>query len=157
MALLSSNRDTPKRVRNGRLLVQRDWVKVDTVRRVAAAGNAVSYTHLDVYKRQGLGSATQGGVGMRQLGDVTRINGAEIEPVDVITFGSPCQDLSIAGKQAGLDGERSGLFFAAVRIIKEMRETTNNERPTFAISENVPGADVYKRQLVGMYFARRTH
>ena len=77
---------------------------------------------------------------MRQLGDVTRINGAEIEPVDVITFGSPCQDLSIAGKQAGLDGERSGLFFEAVRIIKEMREATNNERPTFAIWENVPGA-----------------
>ncbi|MBO1680405.1 DNA cytosine methyltransferase [Bittarella massiliensis (ex Durand et al. 2017)] len=77
---------------------------------------------------------------MRQLGDVTRINGAEIEPVDVITFGSPCQDLSIAGKQAGLDGERSGLFFEATRIIREMREATDNEYPTFAVWENVPGA-----------------
>ena len=88
----------------------------------------------------GLGSATQGGVDMLQLGDVTRINGAEIEPVDVITFGSPCQDLSIAGKQAGLDGERSGLFFKAVRIIREMREATDGEYPTFAVWENVPGA-----------------
>lgn len=77
---------------------------------------------------------------MLQLGDVTRINGAEIEPVDVITFGSPCQDLSIAGKQAGLDGERSGLFFEATRIIREMREATDNEYPTYAIWENVPGA-----------------
>ena len=77
---------------------------------------------------------------MHQLGDVTRINGAEIEPVDVITFGSPCQDLSIAGKQAGLDGERSSLFFEAVRIIRQMREETDNEYPAFTIWENVPGA-----------------
>ena len=58
---------------------------------------------------------------MKHLGDVTKINGTEIEPVDVITFGSPCQDLSVAGKQKGLSGERSGLFMEAVRIIKEMR------------------------------------
>ena len=55
---------------------------------------------------------------MRHLGDVTEINGAGIEAVDVITFGSPCQDLSVAGKRAGMAGERSGLFMEAVRIIK---------------------------------------
>jgi len=77
---------------------------------------------------------------MKHLGDVTKINGAEIEPVDIITFGSPCQDLSVAGKQAGLSGERSGLFMEAIRIIKEMREATNGEYPTFAVWENVPGA-----------------
>ncbi len=87
-----------------------------------------------------MGSAAQGGVDMLQLGDVTRINGEEIEPVDVITFGSPCQDLSIAGGRSGLGGERSGLFFAATRIIREMREATDNEYPTFAVWENVPGA-----------------
>lgn len=77
----------------------------------------------------------------KQLGDVTGINGAEIEPVDIITFGSPCQDLSIAGKQAGIhDGERSNLFFEAVRIIKEMRNATANKFPRFAVWENVPGA-----------------
>ena len=79
--------------------------------------------------------------GMKHLGDVTKINGAEIEPVDIITFGSPCQDLSIAGKQAGIqDGERSNLFFEAVRIIKEMRNATANKFPRFAVWENVPGA-----------------
>ena len=63
----------------------------------------------------------------KQLGDVAKINGAEIEPVDIITFGSPCQDLSVAGKQAGIhDGERSNLFFQAIRIIKEMRHATAN-------------------------------
>lgn len=77
---------------------------------------------------------------MIQLGDITKIDGHLIEPVDVITFGSPCQDLSIAGKRAGLDGERSGLFAEAVRIIKEMREETNGKYPTFAVWENVPGA-----------------
>jgi DNA (cytosine-5)-methyltransferase 1 len=60
--------------------------------------------------------------GMKHLGDITKINGAEIEPVDVITFGSPCQDLSVAGKRAGLAGERSGLFMEAIRIIREMRD-----------------------------------
>lgn len=77
---------------------------------------------------------------MKHLGDITKINGAEIEPVDIITFGSPCQDLSVAGKRAGLDGERSGLFMEAVRIIKEMRLKTNGKYPTIAIWENVPGA-----------------
>lgn len=85
---------------------------------------------------------------MIQLGDVTKINGAAIEPVDVITFGSPCQDLSVAGKQAGIhDGERSNLFFEAIRIIKEMRERDRADgradelyRPRFAVWENVPGA-----------------
>lgn len=78
---------------------------------------------------------------MKHLGDITKINGAEIEPVDIITFGSPCQDLSVAGKQAGLiDGERSNLFFEAIRIITEMREATNGAYPRIAVWENVPGA-----------------
>ena len=85
---------------------------------------------------------------MIHLGDVSEINGAEIEPVDVITFGSPCQDLSVAGKRAGLKHEdngdeettRSGLFMEAVRIIKEMRSATDGKSPTFALWENVPGA-----------------
>lgn len=77
---------------------------------------------------------------MRHLGDINKVNGAEIEPVDIITFGSPCQDLSVAGKRAGLDGERSGLFTEAVRIIKEMRCSTNGKYPAIAIWENVPGA-----------------
>lgn len=85
---------------------------------------------------------------MKHLGDVSRINGAEIEPVDIISFGSPCQDLSVAGKRKGLQHEgkgddettRSGLFIEAIRIIKEMRGATNGEYPTFALWENVPGA-----------------
>ena len=77
---------------------------------------------------------------MRHLGDITKICGGEIEPVDVITFGSPCQDLSVAGKRAGLGGGRSGLFLEAVRIIREMREATGGLYPTFAVWENVPGA-----------------
>lgn len=78
---------------------------------------------------------------MRHLGDVSKVNGAEIEPVDIITFGSPCQDLSVAGKRAGIkDGTRSGLFLEAIRIIKEMRESTGGMYPAFALWENVPGA-----------------
>ena len=85
---------------------------------------------------------------MKHLGSVTDVHGGEIEPVDIITFGSPCQDLSVAGKRAGLKHEangdeettRSGLFMEAVRIIKEMRKATNGEYPTFAVWENVPGA-----------------
>lgn len=77
---------------------------------------------------------------MKHLGDITKIHGDKIEPVDCITFGSPCQDLSIAGRRAGLAGERSGLFVEAVKIIKEMRKATNGMHPTFAIWENVPGA-----------------
>lgn len=77
---------------------------------------------------------------MKHLGDITKIHGDQIEPVDCITFGSPCQDLSIAGRRAGLAGERSGLFMEAVRIIKEMRSSTNGLCPIFAVWENVPGA-----------------
>jgi len=77
---------------------------------------------------------------MKHLGDIKDINGAEIEPVDIITFGSPCQDLSIAGKRAGLEGKRSGLFMEALRVIKEMREKTNGKYPRRIIWENVDGA-----------------
>lgn len=85
---------------------------------------------------------------MKHLGDVSKVKGGEIETVDIITFGSPCQDMSIAGKRAGLkhadmgDDEttRSGLFLEAIRIIKEMREATNGVYPRYAIWENVPGA-----------------
>ena len=75
---------------------------------------------------------------VKHYGDVSKLNGAGLEPVDVITFGSPCQDMSLAGKRAGLDGARSGLFFQAVRIIKEMRAKYG--RPRFAVWENVRGA-----------------
>ena len=79
--------------------------------------------------------------GCKQVGSVTDIRGDELEPVDIITFGSPCQDLSVAGKQAGIhDGERSNLFFEAIRIIKEMRHATANKYPRFGVWENVPGA-----------------
>jgi DNA (cytosine-5)-methyltransferase 1 len=84
---------------------------------------------------------------MKHLGDITKINGAEIEAVDVITGGSPCQDLSIAGKRAGLAGARSGLFMEQIRIVKEMRahdkangRTGDMVRPRFMVWENVPGA-----------------
>lgn len=77
---------------------------------------------------------------MKHLGDITKIDGTTIEPVDVISFGSPCQDLSVAGQRAGLGGERSGLFMEAVRIIKEMRGATNGKYPRYAVWENVPGA-----------------
>ena len=84
---------------------------------------------------------------MIHLGDITKINGAEIEPVDCITAGSPCQDLSVAGKRAGLEGERSGLFMEQIRIIKEMRKADEQRgrtdeliRPRYMVWENVPGA-----------------
>lgn len=85
---------------------------------------------------------------MRHLGDISKVKGSEIEPVDIITFGSPCQDLSVAGKQAGIkhtdsgdeETTRSGLFLEAVRIIKEMRDATYGLYPRFALWENVPGA-----------------
>ena len=73
-------------------------------------------------------------------GDVSTVSGTEIPPVDCIIFGSPCQDLSVAGKRAGLEGERSGLFHEAVRIVKEMRDVTNGAFPRWAIWENVAGA-----------------
>lgn len=78
---------------------------------------------------------------MLHLGDITKIDGAAVEPVDIICDGSPCQDLSVAGKQAGLhDGERSHLFFEMTRIIKQMREATDGKYPRYIIWENVPGA-----------------
>jgi DNA (cytosine-5)-methyltransferase 1 len=77
---------------------------------------------------------------MKHLGDITEVNGAEIEPVDIITAGSPCQDLSVAGKRAGLEGARSGLFMEFIRIVREMREATNGRSPNVVIWENVPGA-----------------
>ena len=77
---------------------------------------------------------------MKHYGDISAMNGAEVEPVDIITFGSPCQDMSVAGKRAGLDGSRSNLFYEAVRIIKEMRCATNGEYPRYIVWENVPGA-----------------
>ena len=88
------------------------------------------------------------GEDVKHYGDITKLNGWELPIVDVITGGSPCQDLSVAGKRAGLAGERSGLFMEQIRIIKEMREhdrRTNyrsNEyiRPRYMVWENVPGA-----------------
>lgn len=77
---------------------------------------------------------------VQHLGDITKIDGGKIPPVDIISFGSPCQDLSTAGKQVGLSGERSGLFLDAIRIIYEMRKATNGRYPTFIIWENVSGA-----------------
>ncbi len=77
---------------------------------------------------------------VKHLGNITEINGSEIEPVDIITFGSPCQDLSVAGNRKGLAGERSGLFLEAIRLIREMREKTNGRKPEFIVWENVPGA-----------------
>jgi DNA (cytosine-5)-methyltransferase 1 len=76
---------------------------------------------------------------MKHLGDITQINGAEIEPVDIITGGFPCQDLSVAGKREGLKGERSGLFYQFIRVVKEMREATNGIYPGIIVLENVPG------------------
>ena len=75
-----------------------------------------------------------------QLGDITKVDGSKIKPVDIICAGSPCQDLSVAGKRAGLKGERSGLFSESIRIIREMRESTNGEYPKWFVWENVTGA-----------------
>ena len=77
---------------------------------------------------------------MKHYGDVSRMDGRKIEPVDIITFGSPCQDMSIAGKRAGLDGSRSNLFYEAIRIVKEMRCATDGKYPRYIVWENVPGA-----------------
>lgn len=75
---------------------------------------------------------------MKHLGDITLIRGDEIEPVDCIIGGSPCQDLSVAGKRAGLSGARSGLFMEQIRIVKEMRKKYG--KPRYMVWENVPGA-----------------
>ena len=77
---------------------------------------------------------------VKHYGDVSALNGADLPPVDIITFGSPCQDMSIAGKRDGLDGSRSSLFYEAIRIVKEMRCKTNGAKPRFIVWENVPGA-----------------
>ncbi len=77
---------------------------------------------------------------VKHLGDISKIDGSKIEPVDIITFGSPCQDLSIAGKRGGLGGKRSSLFYEAIRIVKEMRSKTNGEYPKYIVWENVLGA-----------------
>ena len=77
---------------------------------------------------------------MKHYGDITKLNGAQLEPVDLIVGGSPCQDLSVAGRREGLAGERSGLFMEMIRIVKEMRDATNFIRPRYLLWENVPGA-----------------
>ena len=77
---------------------------------------------------------------VEHYGDVSTLDGAELPPVDIITFGSPCQDMSIAGKREGLGGSRSNLFYQAVRIVKEMRCKTDGRYPRFVVWENVPGA-----------------
>ena len=77
---------------------------------------------------------------MKHLGDIARIDGGAIPPVDIISFGSPCTDLSVAGRRAGLSGSQSSLFYEAIRVIKEMREATNGKYPRFLIFENVQGA-----------------
>ena len=77
---------------------------------------------------------------MKHLGDISRIRGDTIEPVSIITFGSPCTDMSVVGKRAGLGGSQSVLFYEAIRIIKEMRSATNGEYPRYIVWENVPGA-----------------
>ncbi|TYZ27122.1 DNA cytosine methyltransferase [Selenomonas caprae] len=77
---------------------------------------------------------------VKHYGDINQIHGGKVEPVDIITFGSPCTDMSIAGKRAGLDGKQSCLFYEAVRVIKEMREATNGRYPRFIVWENVTGA-----------------
>ena len=77
---------------------------------------------------------------MEHMGDITCLRGGKLPPVDIITFGSPCQGLSIAGQRRGLADGRSGLFKEAVRIIDEMREATDGRYPKFALWENVPGA-----------------
>ena len=77
---------------------------------------------------------------LKHYGDITKMDGSKIEPVDIITFGSPCQDMSIAGRREGLSGSRSNLFYEAIRIVKEMRCATNGECPRYIVWENVPGA-----------------
>ena len=77
---------------------------------------------------------------MKHYGDISQMDGGKIEPVDIITFGSPCTDMSVAGKRAGLEGQQSVLFYQAIRIIKEMRCATNGKYPRYIVWENVPGA-----------------
>lgn len=83
----------------------------------------------------------------KQLGDITQIDGGAIPPVDIITMGSPCQDLSMAGRREGLAGERSGLFIRAVELIRQMGTATQGQYPKIAIWENVPGAFISNKGL----------
>ena len=85
---------------------------------------------------------------MAHVGDITRLHGGTLPPVDIITFGSPCQGLSLAGQRRGLADERSGLFMEAVRIIYEMREATHGKYPRFAVWENVPYALKHIRDVM---------
>ena len=80
---------------------------------------------------------------MKHYGDISQMDGRKIEPVDIITFGSPCTDMSIAGRRAGLDGKQSSLFYQAIRIIQKMREATHGRYPRYIVWENVPGAVSY--------------
>ena len=84
---------------------------------------------------------------MKHYGDITKIDGGNVPAVDIVTGGSPCQDLSVAGKRAGLLGERSGLFIEQIRVIKEMRKRSKQDgranelvQPRYMVWENVPGA-----------------
>ena len=77
---------------------------------------------------------------MKHYGDISKMNGGKIEPVDIITFGSPCQNLSLAGKREGLNGEKSSMFFEAIRVIKEMRRVQMENIRRWIVWENVPGA-----------------
>lgn len=76
----------------------------------------------------------------KQIGDITKLSADEIKPVDIITMGSPCQDLSIAGKREGLAGERSGLFVTAINLVHAMRKLSNGRYPKYVVWENVTGA-----------------
>jgi len=85
---------------------------------------------------------------MKHFGDITKLHGGDLPPVDIVTFGSPCQGLAICGRRLGLADERSALFTEAIRIIREMQEATNHEYPKFAIWENVPYALQYIRHIM---------
>ena len=93
---------------------------------------------------------------MKHYGDVSRMDGAEVEPVDIITFGSPCQDMSIAGKRAGLGGSRSNLFYEAIRIVKEMRCATDGKYPRYIVWENVPARSVPTRARTSSPSSKRS-
>lgn len=77
---------------------------------------------------------------MKHYGDITKLHSSMVEPVDCVIGGSPCQDLSVAGKRAGLAGERSGLYMEQIRLIKEMRVNSFGTKPRYMVWENVPGA-----------------
>ncbi len=86
--------------------------------------------------------------GMAHLGSITEMRGGDIPPVDIITFGSPCQNLSLSGKREGLGGKQSSLFYEAIRIIEEMRCATDGQQPRFAVWENVPYAVSHIRDVM---------